>query len=234
MKVSFSYGLSGNNPGLVVDPGQDVVHIRIDPQVGHSEDRLGPQGGAGDYLIAHSELYQGKIKDCGVLALQDVVILDRVSVMRTPAHRMAALDYVVQAAQDSILPLNELAVGRLDGCELPPPVDGVADALHGSLGHAPEINHDLFRRVQSLQLILGYAVKLCVNSPDQRVAVDYQLGEADDWRPGGVEGHGEEDVLPTHTPKARHSIADGESPCVSGVQVAVEIRIGNGQEELLS
>ncbi len=147
---------------------------------------------------------------------------------------MAALDNVVQAAQNAILPLNELAVGRLDSSELPPPVDGVSDALHGCLGHAPEVDHNLLWRVQGLQLLFGYAVKFCVNSPDQRVAVDYQLGETDNGRASGVKGHGEEDVLPAHAPKTRNSIADCEGPCVSGVQVAVEIRIGYCQEELLS
>ncbi len=148
--------------------------------------------------------------------------------MRTPAHRMAALDHVIQAAQDAILPLDELAVSRIGGGELPPPVDGVADALHGGLGLASEVEHDLLRGVKGLQLILRNAVKLGVNSPDQRVIVDDEFGEADNRRTRGMKSHGKEDIVAAHAPVASHGITDSESPRMTGMQISIEIRIRYG------
>jgi len=91
--------------------------------------------------------------------------------MRTPAHRVAALDHIIQPAQYPVLPLYELAVGWICGGELPPPVYGVAYGLHGPLGLTPEVKHNFFRRVQAGQLLLSNAVQLGVDIPYQWVAV---------------------------------------------------------------
>ena len=164
-------GLFRDHPCFLVDPGQDIIDIRIQPEVGHSEDRLRPQCSAGQNPVAHAELDQGEVHDGGILSLEDVVILNGIFVVRTPAHRVAALDHIIQSAQYAILPLDELAVGRIGGGELPPPVYGVAYGLHGPLGLTPEVKHNFFRRVQAGQLLLRNAVQLGVDIPDQWVPV---------------------------------------------------------------
>jgi len=45
--------------------------------------------------------------------------------------------------------------------------------------------------------------------------------------------HGEEDIFPLHPPKTGHGIADGKSPGVASMQVAIKIGIRYGQKEFL-
>ena len=228
--------LFGDDPGLVVYFGLNIGHIRVEPEVDHSIDRLRPQGGAGqDHItscitgrIMHPELDQSEVHDGGILAFEDVMVFDWIPVMRTPAHRMAALDYVIQPSQYAILPLDELAVSRIGGGELPPPVDGVADALHGRLGLAAEVEHYLFRRVKKAQLILRNAVQLCVNIPDEGVLVGDEFGETDNRRPCGVKSHGKENIVAAHATVASHGITDSERARVTGMQISIEIRVRYG------
>jgi len=162
------------------------------------------------------------------------MVLHRILVVRTPAHRVAALDHIIEISQYAELPFDELAVSGISGGELSPPVYGVADGLHCCFGLASEIEHYLLRRIQAGQLLLRNAMQPGVDSPDERIFVGYELGQAHDGRSCGMKPHREEDIVAPHPLVAGICISYGECAGVTGMQITIQIRIGYGQEKLLA
>ena len=122
-----------DDPGLAVHERLDVGDARVCPEVRDTVDGLGPEGRGRDERIAEPEHDERELDHFGLVAFEQVVVADRVVVHRAVPDRVGALDDVAGLVEVLPLPLDELAVGRVDGDEPPAPVDREAAGGHDPL-----------------------------------------------------------------------------------------------------
>ncbi|KAF5042898.1 hypothetical protein DSECCO2_507920 [anaerobic digester metagenome] len=233
LQGEFCRRLRAYDPLLAVDHRPHVGDGRIHPEVRHAVDRLGPEGGARDAGVAPPEHHQGEPDDLGLVALEEVVVADRVLALGTVLDRVGAPDDVLVFPQVLILPLDELAVRGVDGDEPAPPVDREPRLLHHPPVLLREVADDLHRVDEPIEDVLRHPVEVAVEPDGLLVAVCNPLRDPDDRRAGDVERHREEDLPPRHPLVAGEDVRDDVGPPVPDVHRPARVRVCYGQVVLL-
>jgi hypothetical protein len=226
--------LARDEPGLAVDLGPDVRHLRVHPEVGDAVDGLGPEGRGRHEGLAPAEHHEHEPDHLGLVALEKVVVADRVIAERAVPDGVGPADHVALLVQPAELPLDELAVVGVHGREPSPPVDREAGHPHHALVFVREVPDDLERVHEPIEHVGRDAVEVAIEPDRGLVAVRDPFRDPDHGRAGHVEGHRVEDAPSAHPPEPGDHVGDQVGAPVTDVHRARRVRVCDGQVELLS
>jgi hypothetical protein len=147
-------GLLGNYPALGADLELDISRVRVEPDVGDAEYRLGAERGRREEqrraLPVQPVFHQRELVDAHALSLQEVVVGDRLVVPGAELHRVGAGGDQPLLPELAVLPLHHLAEVRVEGGALAAPVDGVAQRAHAGLVAHPATVYPVVCELQGL------------------------------------------------------------------------------------
>lgn len=92
--------------------------------------------------------------------------------------------------------------------------------------------HYLQRALDGIQNIHWYFMQLIVYPYSIGILFLDLLSRTHDWRPSGMETHREQDTITKHPPVSCNYIAYGKRPGMTCMEVAVQVRIRDCDEEL--
>ncbi len=242
LELELLGGLRGDQPGLAVDVGEHVLGLGVDEGVRDAVDRLGPERGHRDHDRAVGpaepagvlEPDQRVLLELRALALEQVVVGDRLALVRAEPHRVVALLEQAPLVERLVLPGDEPRVALVVRRELPAPVDRQAELPHpvlvARLGLLDEVAGVAHRRLEALEVRLGDVERPLERLHLGRVAALQALDGADDRRARDVPGDGEQHVVALEPAVARPDVRHGVGPRVADVHPARRVRVRHGDE----
>ena len=126
------------------------------------------------------------------------------------------------------LPADELLVVRIQGLELPSPVDGITQPGHNLTVLTAEIFHDVVGISEPAQFLIRYFMYVFINIESPGVLSFYTLGYANYGRPGYVPSHWEKDIIALHPLESGVNIRYGIGSSMTHVHGPTGVGIGHG------
>ena len=145
-----------------VHKSPDVGDVRVCPEVGDPVDGFRPEGRGRDERIAIPEHDERELDYLCLVPFEQVMVSDRVIVNRAVADRVSTFYDMTCFKEVLPLPLDEFAVGRVDGGEPAAPVDRDSACGHHSLVLAGEVADDGERIGKLIEHVLRDFVEIAV------------------------------------------------------------------------